>query len=285
MPVLKPGNGETGTAEHWRYIRDGRPAGSRDAPAVWFAYNPTRTGEYPQAHLKDFRRALQAAMHTRGTTRSTKVVMCLRPHAWRTHAANSTVCSSYGGRRVTRRRRVGPANCAQLKRRFAANHQTNEDVSGKRKRDRYSTPSRSGCARYWVRCRRKVYRQSHQLRAESVAALTLYVDDGTVKIDDNAAERALRAVALARKTSGLQFRRRWQTRGDNLRPGQYRQTERPCSRGLSAPRPRSHRRASRQSPQSRRRLLPRIVVDRIRGNAYIALADPSARPEELGTAS
>ena len=31
------------------------------------------------------------------------------------------------------------------------------------------------------------------------AALTLYVDDGAVEIDNNAAERALRAVALGRK--------------------------------------------------------------------------------------
>ena len=30
-------------------------------------------------------------------------------------------------------------------------------------------------------------------------ALTLYVDDGAVEIDNNAAERALRAVALGRK--------------------------------------------------------------------------------------
>lgn len=32
-------------------------------------------------------------------------------------------------------------------------------------------------------------------------ALTLYVDDGAVEIDNNAAERALRAVALGRKSS------------------------------------------------------------------------------------
>jgi transposase len=33
------------------------------------------------------------------------------------------------------------------------------------------------------------------------AALTLYVDDGSVEIDNNVAECALRAAALGRKTS------------------------------------------------------------------------------------
>jgi len=58
--VLEPGNGKTRTARLWIYVRDDRPASSKDVPAVWFAYSPTRAGEYPQAHLKDFRGTLQA---------------------------------------------------------------------------------------------------------------------------------------------------------------------------------------------------------------------------------
>lgn len=60
VPVLEPGNGKTRTARLWTYVRDDRPAGSKEAPAVWFAYSPTRAGEYPRAHLKDFKGTLQA---------------------------------------------------------------------------------------------------------------------------------------------------------------------------------------------------------------------------------
>jgi transposase len=60
VPVLEPVNGKTRTARLWTYVRDDRPAGSKDAPAVWFAYSPTRAGEYPRTHLKDFWGTLQA---------------------------------------------------------------------------------------------------------------------------------------------------------------------------------------------------------------------------------
>ena len=36
--VLCPGRGTTKTGRLWTYVRDGRPAGSDDPPAVWFAY-------------------------------------------------------------------------------------------------------------------------------------------------------------------------------------------------------------------------------------------------------
>ena len=40
-------------------------------------------------------------------------------------------------------------------------------------------------------------------------ALTRYIDDGRIEIDNSAAERALRAVVLGRKTILLRFRWWW----------------------------------------------------------------------------
>jgi transposase len=54
LPVLAPGNGRTKTGRLWVYVRDDRPSGSTEAPAVWFAYTPDRRGEHPQQHLADF---------------------------------------------------------------------------------------------------------------------------------------------------------------------------------------------------------------------------------------
>lgn len=58
--VLDPGRGRTKTGRLWVYVRDDRPAGSQDAPAVWFQYSPDRKGEHPQKHLRPFSGVLQA---------------------------------------------------------------------------------------------------------------------------------------------------------------------------------------------------------------------------------
>jgi transposase len=60
VPVLDPGRGRTKTGRLWVYVRDDRPCGSNDAPAVWFQYSPDRGGEHPREHLKRYRGILQA---------------------------------------------------------------------------------------------------------------------------------------------------------------------------------------------------------------------------------
>src|SRR6516164_9721018 len=60
VPVLAPGNGKTKTGRLWTYVRDDRPAGSTEPPAVWFAYSPDRKSERPFDHLRGFRGTLQA---------------------------------------------------------------------------------------------------------------------------------------------------------------------------------------------------------------------------------
>ena len=60
VPVLAPGMGKTKTGRLWTYVRDDRPAGSREAPAVWFAYSPDRKSEHPANHLATFRSRMQA---------------------------------------------------------------------------------------------------------------------------------------------------------------------------------------------------------------------------------
>jgi transposase len=60
VPVLCPGRGTTRQGRLWTYVRDDRPAGSTDPPAVWFQYSPDRKGEHPQKHLSVFHGILQA---------------------------------------------------------------------------------------------------------------------------------------------------------------------------------------------------------------------------------
>jgi transposase len=44
----------------WVYLRDDRPWGGSDPPAVTYFFSPDRRGEHPQAHLKGFEGVLQA---------------------------------------------------------------------------------------------------------------------------------------------------------------------------------------------------------------------------------
>jgi transposase len=60
MPMLSPGRGRTQTARFWAYLRDDRPFGGPDPPAVLYEFTPDRKGEHPQRRLRDFRGILQA---------------------------------------------------------------------------------------------------------------------------------------------------------------------------------------------------------------------------------
>jgi hypothetical protein len=60
MPMLAPGRGRTQTARVWAYLRDDRPFGGRDPPAVFYEFTPDRKGEHPQRRLREFRGILQA---------------------------------------------------------------------------------------------------------------------------------------------------------------------------------------------------------------------------------
>jgi transposase len=60
MPMLSPGKGRTQAARFWAYLRDDRPFGGTDPPAVLYEFTPDRKGEHPQRRLRDFQGILQA---------------------------------------------------------------------------------------------------------------------------------------------------------------------------------------------------------------------------------
>jgi transposase len=60
MPMLSPGRGRTQAARFWAYLRDDRPFGGTDPPAVLYEFTPDRKGEHPQRRLRDFQGILQA---------------------------------------------------------------------------------------------------------------------------------------------------------------------------------------------------------------------------------
>jgi transposase len=60
VPVLAPGLGRTKTGRLWVYVRDDRPFCGTAPPAAAYFYSPDRGGEHPAGHLASFSGFLQA---------------------------------------------------------------------------------------------------------------------------------------------------------------------------------------------------------------------------------
>lgn len=199
VPVLAPGRGKTRTGRLWTYVRDDRAAASEQPAAVWFGYSPDRKGEHPQKHLKHFQGVVQAdgyagfnALYDSGRVQEAACWAHVRrkfydiaeqqssPEALQAisrigelYGIEAQICGELPEvRRQTRQARAGP----QLDALHDWLHDTLRAVSRK--------SALAGAIRYAL---------------TRWTALTRYVDDGRIEIDNNAAERALRMVALGRK--------------------------------------------------------------------------------------
>ena len=200
VPVLEPGRGKTKTGRLWTYVRDERPAGSRDPPAVLFRYSPDRKGEHPRAHLQSLPRHPAGRRLCRLRRAVRRRAHPARPPAGRMSAASSTTSSR---QRLADRGRGARAHRRALRdrgARSAAACPRARAQCARRAPGRCSRRCTPGCRRRCPRCRRSPnWPSAIRYALTRWAALTRYRDDGRIEIDNNAAERALRAVALGRK--------------------------------------------------------------------------------------
>ncbi len=198
VPVLCPGRGTTKQGRLWTYVRDDRPAASPDPPAVLFRYSPDRKGERPKAHLAPFTGVLQADAYAgfdRLYGERIQEAACwahVRRKFYEIHVAHASPIAAealdrigrlYGieaeirGRLPDERAAVRQARAgAELEALHAWLHTIVAKLS---KKSELALAIRYALSRW--------------------SALTRYRDDGRLEIDNNAAERALRAVALGRK--------------------------------------------------------------------------------------
>lgn len=199
VPVLAPGEGKTKTGRLWPYVRDDRPAGSADPPAVWFAYSPNRKGEHPQEHLRSFTGILQADAYAgfEPLYADGRIV--------------EAACWAHARRKFfdLHKDHASPI-AAEALRRIAALYAIEADVRGQMPeqrrlaRESRARPVLDDFQIWLTETLGKLSRKSALAEAIGYAlkrwtALTCYVGDGRIEIDNNAAERALRAVALGRK--------------------------------------------------------------------------------------
>ena len=199
VPVLAPGRGSTKTGRLWTYVRDDRPASSTDAPAVWFQYSPDRKGEHPLNHLKHFAGILQAdgyagfeRLYARGDVVEAACWAHLRRKFYDLHVANSSPIA------------------AEALRRIGALYTIEAELRGRPPQERKAArQARAGPLlddlHAWLQATLGTVSKKSELAIAiryaitRWTALTRYRDDGGIEIDNNAAERSLRAVAIGRK--------------------------------------------------------------------------------------
>jgi len=201
VPVLDPGRGKTKQGRLWAYVRDGRPYGDKAPPAVCYHYSPDRKGIHPQTHLTAFAGILHADGYAgfKGLYRPDNSGIV------------EASCWAHVRRKFFDLTVAGAAPVAEeALPRIGELYDIEADIRGsppdeRRKIRQQRAAAKLKALRAWLeRERARLPGKSATAQAIRYAlsrwtALARYLDDGTIEIDNNAAERAIRPIALGRK--------------------------------------------------------------------------------------
>lgn len=199
VPVLAPGHGRTKIGRLWTYVRDNRPCADTTPPAVWFAYSPDRKGEHPKQHLAGFKGALQADAYAGFH------------HLYDSGSIYEAACWAHARRKFHEIHLAHPSPITtQAIERIGALYAIEAEIRGSAAeirrtiRQARAKPLLETLHTWLQAALATLSRKSDTAAAIRYAlsrwsALTRYTDDGHLEIDNNAAERALRVVALGRK--------------------------------------------------------------------------------------
>jgi transposase len=199
VPVLAPGSGQTKTGRLWTYVRDDRSSGDTAAPAVWFAYSPDRKGEHPQQHLSGFTGTLQADGYA-GFQRLYGGGQIQEAACW-AHVRRKFFDLDQG--------HASPIASEALSR-IGQMYGIESEIRGRSPDERLQI-RQTRTRPLLDQMHRWLQTTSTKLSSKSAvtvairyalsrwAALLRFCEDGRLEIDNNAAERALRTVAIGRK--------------------------------------------------------------------------------------
>lgn len=199
VPVLAPGSGKTRTERLWTYVRDDRPSGDETPPAVWFAYSPDRQGIHPQTHLKDFKGILQADAYAGFNE--------LYKHG----AIVEVACWAHVRRKFHDLYVAHPSDTTrEALEQIGALYDIETAIRGSPPERRRAVRQEHSLPRLlrlhgWLtaqlrlRSAKSAASAAIQYALNQWEAMVRFVEDGRMEIDNNAAERSLRGVALGRK--------------------------------------------------------------------------------------
>jgi transposase len=215
VPVMAKGKTDTGRL--WNYVRDDRPFGGSDPPAVLFHYSRDRRGEHPQAHLASWSGILQAdayagygELYAPGRKPGPILEAGCFAHARRKFFELADVAGAARKKsRGEKARHVYPIALEAVQK-LDAVFAVERTIIGKSAPERLAVRQELSAPlmatlHEWLKEQLAKLSPNHDL-AKAINymlrrwdAFTRFLDDGRVCLTNNAAERALRCVPLGRK--------------------------------------------------------------------------------------
>lgn len=199
--VLAPGQGKTKTGRFWVYVRDGRPHGDDvTPPAVCYFYSSDRKGIRPEEHLKNFTGVLHADAYSgyNGLLETDKIQ---KAGCWahvRRKFYEVTIASDNAKIALDSLDDIGKIYDIER----AARGLDPEKRLEIRKKE--SSSIIDDLFKNWKKILHLLPQKSSTAKAISYALnnethLRRFLSDGKIEVDNNAAERAMRPIAVGRK--------------------------------------------------------------------------------------
>jgi transposase len=216
VPVLAKGKTDTGRC--WVYVRDDRPFGGQDPPAAMFYYSRDRGGEHPARHLAGYAGLLQAdayggynKLYEADRKPAPIVEAACWVHARRPFFQMADLAASARRRAQGKTPVVISPLALEAVRRIDALFDIERAINGqsaerrRQVRQETSAPLVADLERWLREERPKLSRGNDLAKAMDYLlkrwpAFTRFLDDGRICLSNNAAERALRGIALGRKS-------------------------------------------------------------------------------------
>ena len=216
VPVLAKGKTDTGRC--WVYVRDDKPFGGTSPPAAMFYYSRDRKGMHPQGHLAGYAGLFQAdafdgyrPLYLPERSPGPILEAGCWAHARRPFFAMADI-EENARRQAAGKKEIALSPIAiEVVRRIDALFEVERSISGKSAAERQAVRQEQSKPlveelQVYMREQRGKLSRGHDL-AKAIdyilkrrAAFTLFLDDGRVCLSNNAAERALRGIALGRRS-------------------------------------------------------------------------------------
>jgi len=216
VPVLA--KGKTATGRIWTYVRDDRPFGGPAPPAAVFFYSANRAGEHPRQHLADYSGILQADAYggyAKLYAADRQPGPILEAGCWSHARRNFFVLADIAthARRKAEGQKTAPISPLALEavRRMDLLFDIERAINGKPAAERLAMRRELSAPlvtelEAWMRGQRpRLSRHDDVAKAMDYMlkrwpVFTRFLEDGRVCLTNNAAERALRGIALGRKS-------------------------------------------------------------------------------------
>jgi transposase len=216
VPVLA--RGKTITGRTWVYARDDRPFGGPSPPAAMFYYSRDRAGEHPRSHLAQWSGLLQADAYggyTQLYDADRKPGLILEAACWaharRPFFALADIATSARRKAEGKTPPVISPLALEVVRRIDALFDIERTINGasteerRRVRQELSAPLVAELETWMREERAKLSRGNDIAKAFAYMlkrwpSFARFLDDGRICLTNNAAERALRGIALGRKS-------------------------------------------------------------------------------------